>query len=135
MSSSFDPNHPGILMGNKVLESMNMDLQKARNHINELTASRQERLITGRDQLTKDAIKELRNCEVARTYLGLSDISNPMARHKLSNAQKGLSPTGTALMSVSFERILDSKDKPKRAAPSVKNGMVGTTVEIGKLGR
>lgn len=112
MSTRYDPQHPGIVMAEKLLQQI--PYEAAQQRVSEEAMALQERVNSGRDILEQSHIDRLKELEVARTYLRITDISNPMARHKLENVQKGLSPTGTALMSKTWQRLLDDKQKPTK---------------------
>lgn len=125
MSFRYNPEHPGIQMVEKMRERM--PDEDIRTQLSKESTALQQRVNSGSDRLEQSHIDRLKLLEVAQTYAGTADISNPTARAKLINVQQGLSATGNALMSTQWQRILDNSAKPK---PKTPDGSF--TVKIGR---
>lgn len=122
----YDSNHPGILEVERLRQ--HMPDENIHTRIDNEATALQERLHSGREILAQSHIDRLRVLEVARTYVGVHDIMNPVAQNKLVNVQKGLNATGQALLSAQWQRILDDAPRAKeKTSPGITKVQLGRT--------
>lgn len=100
-----DVSHAGIQLVEQMRQTMDENSIRKRlsEHSSDLQRKCMKALQSGGIPEESD-IRALHKIEVASAYAAIVDINNSQSKLRLSNAQNGLSPTGTRLMSKFLEQ-------------------------------